>query len=230
MLGAADHPFVRGAAQPVLDLVKILDGLAEVVAGVLFDIALEWQRRCFQELKHAIHFLLRMASQVVVVQNKLWKVEVGHKGSQLSLLGLAHLDASHKRGSLKAHGGQPSVALLQVPLSPVFKQPPSVQGRDRQLEGVASRHQDDSKILFPEKFGEVVVVVHILQFGFEPNCHRSRTLPGVQETITHCRCDAPRGAPIFLLPRSHRDGSAAKTSASWNRYGLETEWRMVGTV
>ena len=181
MLGVYDHPFVRGAAQPVLDLVKILDGLAEVVAGVLFDIALEWQRRCFQESKHAIHFLLRMASQLVVVQNKLWKVEVGHKGSQLSLLGLARLDASHKRGSLKAHGGQPSVALLQVPLSPVFKQPPSVQGRDRQLEGVASGHQDDSKYMFPDEFGEFAVVVHILQLGFEPNCYRPRTLPGVQQ-------------------------------------------------
>ena len=78
-------------------------------------------------------------------------------------------------------GGSPVVPVLEVPLSPVFKQPPSVQGRDRQLEGVASSHQDDSKIMFLEQFGEVVVVVHILQLGFEPNGHRPRTLPGVQE-------------------------------------------------
>ena len=218
MLAAANHSFVRGAKQPVLDLVKILDGLAEVVAGVLFDIALEWQRRCFQELKHAFHFLLRMASQVVVVQDELFEIEVGHKGSQLSLLGLAHFDASHKLSSFKAHGGQSIVPVLEVPLPPMFKQPPSVQGRDRQLEGVASCHQDDSKIMLLEKFGEV---------GFEPNRHRPRTLPGVQEVHHPLPLRCASEVHQFFSFRDHigmalqRRRQPAGTGTAWKQNG---EW------
>ncbi len=227
VLASANHCVIRCAVQPQFGLIEIFDGLGQVVIGVLFDVTFEWRRRGFQELQHPIHFPFRMLPQIVVVQNDLREIKSCHERAELSFLFLAGLDAVHQCGSREPHGREARFAEFQVPLSPVLKQPPGVQGRDGQFECVASRHQDDSKTMFSQEFGKVLVVVYIFQLRLEPNCHRLGFLTRGQQIRNPFPLRCSSKVHQFFPFRDHvgmalqrrrkpaRTGSARKQNGKW---------------